>query len=155
MWVQGKIPWKRERRSTPVFLPGESHGQRSLSSCFPGGSEDTASACNSGDLGSIPGLGGSPGEGNGNPLQYSCLERRSLVGYSPRGRKESDTTEQLHFPLSTEGTTLRVNSNVHSGLCVIVISQCSFTSCNKWTNLMWGFFFFQINIFFRTFLGSQ
>ena len=32
------------------------------------------SACNVGDLGSIPGLGGSPGEGNGNPLQYSCLE---------------------------------------------------------------------------------
>ena len=33
-----------------------------------------ASACNAGDLGSVPGLGGSPGEGNGNPLQYSCLE---------------------------------------------------------------------------------
>ena len=41
---------------------------------FPGGSEDKASACNAGDLGSIPGLGRSPGEGNGNPLQYSCLE---------------------------------------------------------------------------------
>ena len=43
-----------------------------------------------------------PGEGNGNPLQYSCLEnpmdwRRSLVGYSPCSLKESDTTEQLHF----------------------------------------------------------
>ena len=50
----------------------------------------------------------SPGEGNGNPLQYSCLENpmdgRSLVGYSPQGRKESDTTERLlfhfHFALS-------------------------------------------------------
>ena len=41
---------------------------------FPGGSEVKASACNVGDLGSIPGLGRSPGEGNGNPLQYSCLE---------------------------------------------------------------------------------
>ena len=41
---------------------------------FPGGSEDKASACNVGDPGSIPGLGRSPGEGNGNPLQYSCLE---------------------------------------------------------------------------------
>ena len=39
--------------------------------CFPGGSEVKASACNAGDLGSIPGLGRSPGEGNGNPLQYS------------------------------------------------------------------------------------
>ena len=41
---------------------------------FPGGSEVKASASNVGDLGSIPGSGRSPGEGNGNPLQYSCLE---------------------------------------------------------------------------------
>ena len=41
---------------------------------FPGGSEGKESACNVGDLGSIHGLRRSPGEGNGNPLQYSCLE---------------------------------------------------------------------------------
>ena len=41
---------------------------------FPGGSDGKASACNVGDLGSIPGLGRSPGEENGTPLQYSCLE---------------------------------------------------------------------------------
>ena len=41
---------------------------------FPGGSEVKVSACSAGDLGSIPGLGRAPGEGNGNPLQYSCLE---------------------------------------------------------------------------------
>ena len=41
---------------------------------IPGGSEVKASACNAGDLGSIPGLGRSPGEGNGNRLQYICLE---------------------------------------------------------------------------------
>ena len=41
---------------------------------FPGGSDSKESACNAGDLGSIPGSGRSPGEGNGNPLQYSCLE---------------------------------------------------------------------------------
>ena len=41
---------------------------------FPGGSEVKASASNAGDLGSVLGLGKSPGEGNGNPLQYSCLE---------------------------------------------------------------------------------
>ena len=40
------------------------------------------------------------GEGNGNPLQYSCLRWRSLVGCSPWGRYESDTTEQLHFHFS-------------------------------------------------------
>ena len=41
---------------------------------FPGGSEVKASACSAGDLGLIPGFGRSPGEGNDNPLQYSCLE---------------------------------------------------------------------------------
>ena len=49
-------------------------GFPSLSQGFPGGSDDKASACNAGDPGSIPGSGRSPGEGNGNPLQYSCLE---------------------------------------------------------------------------------
>ena len=68
---------------------------------FPGGSEGKASACNMGDLGSIPGSGRFPGEGNGNPLQYSCLEnpmdrQRSLMCYSPWDCKESDMSEQLH-----------------------------------------------------------
>ena len=48
------------------------------------------------DLGSIPGLGSSPGGGHGNPLQYSCLEnpvQRGLGGYSPWGHKELDMTE--------------------------------------------------------------
>ena len=50
------------------------------------------SAYNVGDLGSVPRLGRSPGEGHGNPLRYSCLEdphgQRSLAGYSPWGHKE-------------------------------------------------------------------
>ena len=66
---------------------------------FPGGSDGKESAGNLGDLGSIPGLERSPGGGNGNPLQYSCLEnlhgQRSLAGYSPGGHKESDMTEPL------------------------------------------------------------
>ena len=52
-------------------------------------------SCNvgdAGDMGSIPGLGRSPGEENGNPFQYSCLGN-PMVGYSPWGHKESDTTE--------------------------------------------------------------
>ena len=67
---------------------------------FPGGSEVKVSAWNAGDPGSIPGSGRSPGEGNGNPFQYSCWRihgGRSLVSYSPWGREESDTTERLHF----------------------------------------------------------
>ena len=71
---------------------------RNLTLGFPGGSDGKESACSVGDLGSIPGSGRSPGEGNGNPLQYSCLENpRSLEGYSPWGCKESDTTEWLSF----------------------------------------------------------
>ena len=57
------------------------------------------SACNLGDLGSILGLGTSPGGGHLNPLQYSCLEnphgQKSLASYSPWVQKELDTTEQL------------------------------------------------------------
>ena len=52
-----------------------------------------ANAGDAKDMGSIPGLGRSPGEGNGNPLQYSCLGNpmnRSLAGYSTRGHKESE-----------------------------------------------------------------
>ena len=63
---------------------------------FPGGSEGKASACNVGDLGSIPGSGRHPGEGNGNPLQYSCLENpmdREAWWATVHDRKELDTTE--------------------------------------------------------------
>ena len=47
---------------------------------FPGGSDGKESACNEGDPGLIPGLGRSPGEGNSNPLQYSCLENSKVRG---------------------------------------------------------------------------
>ena len=64
---------------------------------FPGGSDGKESTCNVGDLDSTPELGRSPGGGNGNPFQYSCLENphghRSLVGYSPWSHKELDMTE--------------------------------------------------------------
>ena len=60
-WV-GKIHWRRDRILTPVFLG------------FPGGSAGKDSTCNAGDLGLIAGLGRSPGERKGYPLQYSGLE---------------------------------------------------------------------------------
>ena len=67
---------------------------------FPGGLDGKESACNVGDLGSIAGLGRSPGGGHGNPLQYSCLEnprgQRILAGYSPGSGKELDMTERLN-----------------------------------------------------------
>ena len=60
-WAR-KIPWRRDRLPTLVFLG------------FPFGSDGKEFTCNVGDLSSFSGLGRSPGEGNGNPLQYSCLE---------------------------------------------------------------------------------
>ena len=77
--------------TTAVFSPGKSHGQRSLVGYTPNGLKSQTqvsththfgllwwfsgkeSACYTGDAGSVPGSGRSPGEGNGNPLQYSCL----------------------------------------------------------------------------------
>ena len=67
-----------------------------VSSGFPGSLDGKASAYNVGDLGSIPGSGRSPGEGNGNSLQYSCLENPVDQGAwwaAVHGRKELGTTE--------------------------------------------------------------
>ena len=66
---------------------------------YSGGSDGKESICNAGDLGSIPGLGISPGEGHGNPFQYSCLEnphgQRSLACCRPWTHNELDMTKQL------------------------------------------------------------
>ena len=75
-WVRS-LGWEdsleKGKATHSIFWPGEFHGL--YSPCgFPGGSHGKASACNMGDLGSIPGSGRSPREGNGNPLQYFCLE---------------------------------------------------------------------------------
>ena len=65
---------------------------------FPCGSAGKESTCNAEDLGLIPGLGRSPGGGTGYPLRTLVGEIHGL--YSPWGRKESDTTEQLSLSLS-------------------------------------------------------
>ena len=65
---------------------------------FPGGSDGKESACNVGDLGLIPESGRSPGEGNGYPFQYSCLENsmdRGTWQAAIHGASELDMTEQL------------------------------------------------------------
>ena len=120
-WV-GKIPGRRAWQPTPVFWPGEFHGlcspqgyrrprfdSRVRKICwrrdrlptpvffgFPDDSADKESACNAGDLGSIPGLGRSPGEGKGCPLQYSGLE--NSMDYAVHGVTKSPTgLSALHF----------------------------------------------------------
>ena len=65
---------------------------------FPGGSDSNESTCEAGDLGSIPGLGRSPGGGHGNPLQYSCLENpmdRGAWWATVQGVAELDMTEHV------------------------------------------------------------
>ena len=62
---------------------------------YPGGSDSKESICSAGDVGSIPGSGISPGEGHGNPLQYSCLEN-PMDSYGSLG-SQRDTNEQLTF----------------------------------------------------------
>ena len=71
---------------------------------FPGGSDSKESACNVRDRGSIPGLGRSPGEGNGNSLQYSCLENpmdRGAWWATVRGITKSQTRHQITLSLSS------------------------------------------------------
>ena len=74
-----KIPWRRDGLPTPVFLG------------FPCGSVGKESSCKAGDLGLIPGLGRSSGEGKGYPLQYSGLE--NSMDYTVDGVAELNITE--------------------------------------------------------------
>ena len=85
-WVR-RICWRRESLYTPVFLG------------FPGGSDGKESACNAGDLGSIPGLGRSPGEGKGYPLQYSGLENSMdrIVHGVTKSRTRLSDFHSFHF----------------------------------------------------------
>ena len=85
----GKIRWRRDRLPAPVFLG------------FPCGSAGKESACHEGDLGSIPGLGRSLGEGKGYPLQYPGLE--NFMGYAMQSM-ESQRVEhdQVTFTFSDE-----------------------------------------------------
>ena len=75
---------------------------------LPGGSDRKESACNAGDLGFVPGLGRSPGEENGYPLQYSCLEKTLILGKIEGRRRRGwqrmrwldDVTDSMDMSLS-------------------------------------------------------
>ena len=106
-WVTGCELLRLKRSKTPlprVTQEERLKGGHQLSGGFPGGLEVKASASNSGDPGSIPGSGRSPGEGNGNPLQYSCLENpmdggawwATVHGVAKSRTRLSDFTS-LHF----------------------------------------------------------
>ena len=139
--------------------------------CFPCGSAATECACNAGDLGSILGLGRTPGEGKGYPLQYSGLE--NSMDYSPCGRKELDTTERL----SQWNLWANSNSCIHPVLLTIIIMlyirhldvfiqhNCNFvpfdqqlpiypTTISSWKNSSFFFFFNYSAPMYSTFLHS-
>ena len=89
-------------------------------------SDGKASAYNVGDPGSIPGLGRSPGEGNGNPLQYSCLENPMgreawQATVHEVARKESNMTERLHFLLLSNKTCgfIHIQAFCHSFIQIL------------------------------------
>ena len=91
-WV-GKTHWRRHRLPTTVFLG------------FPGGSAGKESTCNVGDLGSIPGLGRSPGEGKGYPLQYSGL--KNSMDCTVHGVAKSRTPLTFIFTHRTGNSTCK------------------------------------------------
>jgi len=80
---------------------------------FPGGALVKNLPANAGDMGSIPGLGRSPGKGNGNPLQYSCHGQRSLASYSLLCCRESDTAKHAHSSYFHSSTWALVLSSDH------------------------------------------
>ena len=105
---------------------------------FPGGSYGKESACSVGDYSSIPGLGRSPGEGNGNPLQYSCLENPMDRGTWQATVHESDMTEQLHTLGILEQVGFTKAQNNHR-VVVVVESLSRVWLCHDLTDYSpWG-----------------
>ena len=104
-----KIPWRKERLPTPVFLS------------FPCGSAGKESACNAGDLGSILGLGRSPGEGKGYPLQYSGLENSTdcIVHGVAKGRTRLSDFHSSLYSATWCMRNWKAFSSHHFSKCVI------------------------------------
>ena len=129
------------------FWVRESHGEKSLRRIklairgFPGGSDSKESACKAGDPGSTLGLGRSPGEGNGNPLQYSCLENpmdrgtwwATVHGVSKSWRRLSNFTFTFfHFQAGHMGLPWWLRQQ---RICL----QCRRLRFNPWAGeILWG-----------------
>ena len=125
---------KRDWLPTPVFLG------------FPSGLDGKECARNVGDQGSIPRLERSPGGGNGNPLEYSCLEnpcgRRSL---HPWGRKELDTTERISIA--------QTHTHTHTHTCTYLKCIESYRLFFDWVTFT--FTFFRFGFFILTMITSD
>ena len=123
---------------------------------FPGDSVVKNPPASAGDVSSIPGSGRSPGVGNGNPRQYSCLEnlhgKRSLVGYRPWGLKESDTTERLSTARNNRDQIYFPALNKQNS------SQMVFRHWATGSRILWflrqGYFFHKMSHHFITILND-
>ena len=110
---------------------------------FPRGSDDKESACSAGNPGSIPGSGRSPGEGIGNPLQYSCLEN-SVDRGAWWSHKESDMTEQL--------TEQKLFNIIKSTFCINEITMWFFFKFYFYVNFIKpNFLVLELPVFLITF----
>ena len=114
-------------KKTDVKMAGREEQLRSYSIGFPGVVDVKESACNeiflpcnlpARDLESIPGSGRSPGEGNGNPLQYFCLENSMdrRAWQAPQGHKELDTIDTQIFPGPDRYSTVRIPRSKNPGV---------------------------------------
>ena len=122
-----KIPWRRDRLPTPVFLG------------FPGGSDSKESACKARDLSSIPESGRSPGKGHDYPLQYSCLKpgRLQSMGLS---NKHTHILDLVPGGKESESPGLQITCppGVHGGLHVLLWSCCNWDTRNADSWGRWG-----------------
>ena len=112
-WVR-KIPWRRDRLPTPLFLG------------FPCGSAGKESACNAGDLRLIPGMGRSPGKGKGYPFQYSGLENSMdcvVHGVAKSWIRLSDFN--FTYITDRESIRLQVKGSVSQDCCPLTASDTS------------------------------
>ena len=117
--------WSGETACTLIrYFPLSDTHYLAISTSFQGfsGGSDKESACNAGDLGSVPGLGRSPGEGYGNPLQYSCLKNlhgQSLEGCSSWGHKETRLSNSAHTH-----TSFQKHESLQSICKILSLSLC-------------------------------
>ena len=111
---------------------------------FPGGSDSKASAYNAGDPGSTPGLGRSPGEGNGNPLQYSCLEN-PMDGGTWQATVHGVVMSQTRLSDFTFKITSMCGSTVLSPWPCYLVCYSLYKS---WSKIVWNFQFCSFSNFF-------
>ena len=134
-WV-GKIPWRRDGQPTPVFMG------------FSRGLDGKELTCNVGDLGSIPGLGRSPGGGHHNLLQCSCLEnphgQRSLAGYSPHSIRCDWETKNSTMSLGGDTKEWKWENGKKGkgkGKPMNVRAYYGGHHCEPWNSVLLGLFF--------------